>query len=108
MTFIRNTWYVASWTHELAPGTCLAITILDEPLVLFRSADGSAAALRDCCCHRNAPLSHGRCENGLLRCMYHGLMFDGTGRCVLIPGQNHVPAACRVRAYPTLESGGWI
>jgi vanillate O-demethylase monooxygenase subunit len=82
--------------------------IIDEPLVLFRTADGSPAALRDSCCHRNAPLSRGRCENGLLRCMYHGLVFDGTGRCVLIPGQTQIPAACRVRGYPTVESEGWI
>jgi vanillate O-demethylase monooxygenase subunit len=108
MTFIRNSWYVASWSQELSSGKPVAITLLDEPLVLFRTADGAAAALRDCCCHRNAPLSHGRCENGLLRCMYHGLMFDGTGSCVLIPGQTHIPAACRVPSYPTVEQHGAI
>ena len=83
MTFMRNCWYVASWGRDLTADKPAAITIVDEPLVLFRTAAGEAAALRDCCCHRNAPLSHGRCENGLLRCMYHGLLFDGTGKCVV-------------------------
>ncbi len=108
MTFIRNYWYVASWAHELSPTHPTAITIIGEPLVLFRTAAGDAAALEDCCCHRSAPLSHGRCESGLLRCMYHGLLFDGTGKCVRIPGQAHIPAACRVRSYPTVESRGLI
>jgi vanillate O-demethylase monooxygenase subunit len=108
MAFMRNSWYVASWSPELTDSKPVAITILGEPLVLFRAADGAAAALRDCCCHRNAPLSHGRCENGLLRCMYHGLMFDGTGKCVLIPGQAHIAAACRVPSYPTVEQHGAI
>jgi phenylpropionate dioxygenase-like ring-hydroxylating dioxygenase large terminal subunit len=108
MTFIRNSWYVASWSAELTDSKPVAVTMLDEPLVLFRTLDGTATALRDCCCHRNAPLSHGRCENGLLRCMYHGLMFDGTGKCVLIPGQTHIPAACRVPSYPTVEQHGAI
>jgi vanillate O-demethylase monooxygenase subunit len=108
MTFIRNSWYVASWSAELTDSKPVAITILDEPLVLFRAADGAAVALRDCCCHRSAPLSHGRCENGLLRCMYHGLLFDGTGKCVLIPGQTHIPAASRVPSYPAIEQHGAI
>jgi phenylpropionate dioxygenase-like ring-hydroxylating dioxygenase large terminal subunit len=108
MAFMRNCWYVASWTHSLTASCPLAVTIIDEPLVLFRTREGSAAALRDCCCHRNAPLSHGRCENGVLRCMYHGLMFDGSGQCVGIPGQTHIPSTCRVRSYPVLESRGCV
>lgn len=108
MSFIRNCWYVASWAHALTATEPMGVTILDERLVLFRTAGGSPAALRDCCCHRNAPLSLGRCEHGLLRCMYHGLLFEGSGRCVRIPGQQHIPSACRVRPYPVVESHGWI
>ncbi len=106
--YIRNFWYAASWAHELSAERPLPMTIMDEPLVFFRDATGAARALRDCCCHRNAPLSYGRCENGRLRCMYHGLVFDGTGACVLIPGQRHVPATFRVPSYPTMEAGGFI
>lgn len=106
--YIRNCWYVASWAHELGAARPASMTIMDEPLVLFRDAAGTVRALRDCCCHRNAPLSHGRCEDGRLRCMYHGLVFDGTGACVLIPGQRHVPAAFRVQSYPVVEAGGFI
>jgi phenylpropionate dioxygenase-like ring-hydroxylating dioxygenase large terminal subunit len=106
--YIRNCWYVASWSRDLIANRPEAMAIGEEPLVLFRDEAGKAVTLRDCCCHRNAPLSLGRCESGRLRCMYHGLVFDGTGKCVSIPGQQHVPASYQVRSYPTEEAGGWV
>ena len=37
--FLRNHWYVAAWDHELGDRP-LSRTLLDEPVVLFRGADG--------------------------------------------------------------------
>jgi len=34
---------------------------------------------------------------------YHGLVFDVTGRCVMIPGQKMIPQDAKVRSYPTVE-----
>jgi phenylpropionate dioxygenase-like ring-hydroxylating dioxygenase large terminal subunit len=73
--WIRNAWYVAAWTHEIEPGRIHARTIIDQPLVLYRTADGGVVALEDRCPHRFAPLSLGRLEGDALRCMYHGLKF---------------------------------
>lgn len=67
MNALRNTWYVAAWAHEVAPGGLLARRILDEALVLWRSADGAPVAQLDRCPHRLAPLSAGRVEGGHLR-----------------------------------------
>jgi vanillate O-demethylase monooxygenase subunit len=108
--FIQNLWYLAAWSRELAANTLISRTVADEPLVLFRTSNGQAAALRDNCCHRNAPLSLGRCEGDTLRCGYHGLRFDVRGQCVEIPGQVRVPPGCRVPAYPLVEKGGclWV
>jgi len=39
-------------------------------------------ALEARCCHRLAPLSCGRIEGNDLRCMYHGLKFAPSGKCV--------------------------
>jgi len=42
-------------------------------------------ALEARCCHRLAPLSCGRIEGNdlrCLRCMYHGLKFAPSGKCV--------------------------
>ena len=40
--------------------------------------------------------------------MYHGLLFDTTGRCVEIPSQNFIPPAARVRAFPVVERFKWV
>ena len=100
--FVRNAWYIAAWPEEIANGLA-ARTIMNEPIVLFRDADGKAAALEDRCCHRGAPLSHGWKTDDGLQCGYHGLTFDGSGRCVSIPGEDSVPAKARVRTYPIVE-----
>lgn len=71
-TFPVNQWYVAALAWELKD-TPLARTLLGNPVVLFRCADGSVAALQDRCCHRELPLSNGTLEEGGLRCGYHGL-----------------------------------
>ena len=37
--FLRNSWYVAAWNHELIDGTKLARTILERPVVIYRGPD---------------------------------------------------------------------
>ena len=106
MSYVRNAWYVASWVQDLEPERPLAVSILGEPIVLWRS-DGRLVALEDRCVHRLAPLSLGRCEGAGLRCMYHGLLFDAAGKVVQIPGQDIVPAQARVRAYLVVEKHSW-
>lgn len=101
--FIANQWYAVAWTAELGPGAMLARTILSVPLVIFRDSGGEAAALRDRCAHRHAPLSCGRVEADGIRCLYHGLKFAGDGRCIEIPGQERVPAQMRVESFPVAE-----
>jgi vanillate O-demethylase monooxygenase subunit len=64
--FIRNLWYVAAWEHEIPADGLFARTIIDIPLVLFRDDTGRVVALEDRCCHRHAPLSHGRKKGGKL------------------------------------------
>lgn len=106
--FIRNSWYVAAWSHEVAPDALFARTLLGEPLVFHRLADGHVVALRDQCCHRAAPLSLGRKEGDCVRCGYHGMKFDAEGKCVDIPGQDTIPAQARVRTYPVIERNRFI
>jgi vanillate O-demethylase monooxygenase subunit len=107
--FIRNCWYVAAWPHELTEKP-LARTLLGDPVVLYRQADGVAVALEDRCCHRDLPLSMGEICGDRIVCMYHGLAFDKTGKCVHIPVQDHIPENARVRGYPLVEQDGivWI
>jgi vanillate O-demethylase monooxygenase subunit len=108
MPHVRNAWYVVGWTVDLAAAKPVALSILDEPIVLYRTDAGRIVALEDRCVHRLAPLSLGRCEGENLRCMYHGLLFDPAGRCVEIPGQEMIPPKARVRTYPIVAKHGWL
>ena len=105
--WIRNAWYVAAWTHEIEPGRIHARTVIDQPLVLFRTANG-IVALEDRCPHRFAPLSMGRLEGDALRCMYHGLKFAPDGTCIEIPGQKLIPQSACVRRFPLHVMGSWV
>ena len=96
--FVRNAWYVAAWDYEVTR-TLKRRIILDEPVLLFRKDDGTAVALEDRCCHRQAPLSMGKLIGNVVKCPYHGLEFDTSGKCVKIPSQDMVPASAKVRAF---------
>jgi len=101
--FLKNCWYVAAWDYELAAGKLLARTILEQPLVIYKGESGKAVALDNRCAHRGAKLSNGRLEGDCVRCMYHGLKFDASGKCVQIPGQDNIPPKLGVRSYPVFE-----
>lgn len=105
--FVRNAWYVAAWGRELG-NQPMARTLLAEPVVLFRGASGTVAAVEDRCCHRGMPLSKGEVVGETIVCGYHGISYAGSGKCVAIPGQSFVPPAMRVRSYPVLEQDGLI
>lgn len=106
--FVKNCWYVAAWDHEVLADTLLARTILDQPVLVYRRADGVAVAMDNRCAHRGAPLSMGRREGDAIRCMYHGLKFGADGRCAEVPGQENIPPRLCVRSYPVQERGRWI
>lgn len=101
--WLENCWYMAAWADELPPGTRLARTIIDVPILLWRLDDGRVRALADRCAHRLAPLSLGAIEGDAVRCGYHGLTFEGgSGRCVRNP-HGAVTSAMAVRAYPVTD-----
>ena len=106
--YVRNAWYVAAWSHEIEAGKPFPVSILDEPVVIYRGETGRMVALEDRCVHRLAPLSLGRCEGDRLRCMYHGLLYDPDGAVAEIPGQDLVPRNARVRAYAIADRHDWV
>jgi vanillate O-demethylase monooxygenase subunit len=111
MRYLKNTWYVAAWAHEVAADRPFPRKLFGEAVVFFRRRDGSVAAIADYCPHRFAPLHRGRLMDDTLECGYHGLRFDGTGACVHNPhGSGIIPAGCEVRGYPVVERHGivWI
>jgi vanillate O-demethylase monooxygenase subunit len=54
------------------------------------------------------PLSKGRLVGDTIQCGYHGFTYDDAGKCVRVPGQDHIPDRARVRAYPVVERFDWL
>src|SRR6516225_5064606 len=105
--FLRDYCKSPPSNHEVTRNR-LGGLILGEPIAFFRKEDGTPVALEDRCVHRHLPLSMGRLVGDLLQCHYHGLRYDGTGQCVRVPGQNAIPPAAQVKAYPVAERHRWL
>src|SRR4051812_33695130 len=71
-TFLKNLWYMAGLSSSLKPGALRREMLLGEPVLLARTPDGRAFALRDICPHRAAPLSAGKFRDSDVECPYHG------------------------------------
>ncbi len=108
---LRSYWQPVALAEELPAGTPKAVRIMGEDLVLFRDDHGRPGLLGLHCAHRGTDLSYGRVENGGLRCLYHGWLYDVSG-CVLEqpgePGGGVHRNAVRHLAYPCREAGGVI
>jgi phenylpropionate dioxygenase-like ring-hydroxylating dioxygenase large terminal subunit len=84
--FLWDFWYPALRSTEVTGNRLATAMLLEVPLVLGRTSDGMAFAMRDSCPHRGIPLSYGRFDGKTLECSYHGWKFAAcTGRCVEIP-----------------------
>jgi phenylpropionate dioxygenase-like ring-hydroxylating dioxygenase large terminal subunit len=105
--FLRNAWYAVATTGELQDQP-IGRRICNEPMVIFRRADRSAAVLSDRCPHRKAMLSVGQVVGDSIECGYHGYRFAGDGACTLIPSGEVPPASFHARAFPTVETYGFI
>lgn len=108
MAFLQHSWYAAIWADETGD-TPVSRTILNQPIVFYRTPDGEIVALHDACPHRFAPLSRGHVEDGAIVCGYHGLAFGADGACVRNPhGKGVITSGMAVRAYPVAERYGLV
>ena len=110
---MRRYWLPVALSEELPVGNnaALQVRLLGEDLVLFRDSNGRVGLLDIHCAHRGADLSYGRVEDGGLRCIYHGWLYDIRGRCIDQPGEvsggEHRDAICQT-AYPCEERSGTV
>src|SRR5437870_1291455 len=108
---MRRYWQPVALSEELPLHSApLPIKILGEDLVLFRDDQGRAGLLGFHCSHRGTDLSYGRVEDGGLRCLYHGWLYDIQGRCLEQPGEpdggkNNTMSHL---AYPCKETAGLV
>lgn len=107
--FLRRYWQPVALSEELPHGGApLAVKLLGEELVLFRDGEGRPGLLGLHCSHRGADLSYGRVEDGGIRCLYHGWLYDIRGNCLEQPGEtagNDSHKMIRHPAYPCKEIG---
>jgi phthalate 4,5-dioxygenase oxygenase subunit len=109
---LRRYWQPVALTEELLQGgPPQMVRIMGEELVLFRDDQGRPGLLGLHCSHRGTDLSYGRIENGGLRCLYHGWLYDIRGRVLDQPGEPGGGAQrdtiCHL-AYPCQEAGGAV
>ena len=107
---LRRFWYALFPISAIADGP-KPFTLLGETIVVWKTADGTPAALRDRCCHRTAKLSKGQGVDGQIVYGYHGWTYDGSGACVRIPrfteGEK-IPSGARVPAFHCQEKYGYV
>lgn len=109
---MRRYWQPAALAEELPrDGPPVPVRLLTEDLVLFRDEQGRPGLLGLHCSHRGADLSYGRVEDGGLRCIYHGWLYDVAGHCLEQPGEPPGRAffeKIQHKSYPCQEVGGLI
>lgn len=109
---LRHYWQPILLLEDLPPrGDPVSLKILGEDLVLFRDDAGRIGLLGRQCAHRRADLSYGRVENGGLRCVYHGWLFNVDGKCMEQPAEPEKGThrdRIQQKAYPCVERAGAI
>jgi len=111
--FLWDFWYPAVRSAEIRGTKLVTAMLLEVPLVLGRSAEGKAFAIRDSCPHRGMPLSYGHFDGQTVECSYHGWRFDAcTARCVEVPSLSSQDKlkVDRIFAghYPCEERDGYV
>ena len=109
---LRRYWQPVALSEEMPQGGApIPIKVMHEELTLFRDDQGRLGLLGLHCPHRAADLSYGRVEDGGLRCLYHGWLFDVTGRCLEQPGEpegSNFKDKVTNLAYPVREQAGMV
>ena len=104
---LRRYWQPVALAEELPPGGApLPVRLLGEDLVLFRDEQGRPGLLGLHCSHRGADLSYGRLEDGGLRCLYHGWLFDARRPLPRAAGRARRQHLQRPRPPPRLSLPG--
>lgn len=111
--FLWDFWYPAVRSTEIRGSNLVTAMQLEVPLVLGRTSQGQAFAMRDSCPHRGIPLSYGHFDGQTLECSYHGWRFDAcTAQCMEIPSLTNQDKlkVDRIFAghYPCEERDGYV
>ena len=108
--YMRRFWQPVALSSEITD-LPLAVTLLGENLVLFRTRGGSLGLLHRHCVHRGTSLEYGRVEEEGVRCCYHGWLYGVDGRILetpLEPESSPIRRKVCIGAYPVHECRGIV
>lgn len=107
---MRRYWVPVLSSQEIAEadGPQVRVQILGEKLLAFRDTEGRPGLISEFCSHRGVSLYFGRNEENGIRCAYHGVKFDRTGKCVDVPSAPQSCARMHIKGYPCIERGGLV
>ena len=105
--YVRNAWYAAAFSGDVTRSP-VQQSVMDEPIVLYRTLGGVAKAMWGLCAHRNYPLAEAKLIGDELQCSYHGYRFSPEGACTRIPGQTAIPKSFCQRTYPCIDRAGLV
>lgn len=102
-------WYCLGVAKDLRAGQVKSLTLMGEPLVVFRTTSGVASAMHAHCPHLGAHLGVGGCVEGeAIKCPFHHFSFSPAGDCVKTIYDRELPGKLRARVYPVKEIDGFL
>ena len=107
---LRPYWHPVGWASELGDAPQHTV-LLDQPLVLWRRADGAPVAMDSVCPHRGTSLALGTVDDDCIVCPYHGWRYGDDGACVAIPQfapDTPIPARAHTSAFRCEERYGLV
>jgi phenylpropionate dioxygenase-like ring-hydroxylating dioxygenase large terminal subunit len=108
--YLRRFWQPVAHSRALKD-LPVPVTVMHEPLVLFRDKGGRVGLLQKHCAHRGTSLELGKIEERGLRCCYHGWLYDVDGAILEMPNEpekNRLKDILCQGAYPVQEFGGLV
>lgn len=87
---IPKQWYVVMDSTQVRSKP-VGVVRIGEKLVFWRDNTGKVICLRDECAHWGIELSKGKVIGDYLKCPFHGLEYDSSGKVTVIPANGRVP-----------------
>ena len=107
--YLRRFWQPVALSSEVND-LPVAVTMLGEKLVLFRTRKGELGLLHLHCSHRGASLEWGIPTDRGINCCYHGWQYATDGEILSAPNDptSTIPEKTRHGAYPVREYKGIV
>ena len=107
---LRMYWQPVALVDELEASRPLRpVKLMGQDFILFKDEKGQVGLMDRYCPHRGADLAYGRLEDGGVRCLFHGWLFDVNGKCLQTPAEPEGSRICqgiRQPVYPIEEKNG--